>query len=1630
MRDDKGTYHGRNVDIDDEAAFDGNSASANIFDIEDVFDEEANDLAPDDLYVVDRTVAAPTEDGFVIDPALAGSVGGRVVRWDGSDGPIAGIPTRDDLVAANGGAEVSASLRKHIEGGRAVFFMPTDVEETNEYVGGQAVYALRLYGNLVDGSKADVTVTGIDVFFDVQVPDAPPAGALLSAAGQKRLPTDSDRAERFDSHLRSVMMAAGISVVAIDTLKAFPERGYNEEMKTFKRIRLSNLQIRKKALMAARADGLVTKSDDRSSYYRKAAREYGFPLSSWAVLTDYEYGDGYTQKSPLCAHVFHVPVATYKPLVDSMAPKDKREAASRTKDKTPLLAKDRTLVLAWDIETHTDRSGGELPEGHYDEDHVFMICMTVHWKDDPTPLHQVCIVDVDTAPDLGWTTVVGGTQENVLRAFALVWRMFAPDIVTGFNDSNYDWKFVVEKANRLGIIRWMCDTMSANPRRSSTDASVMQWNYHHDKKIKITAETIFFADYLKVPGCVPIDARVCYMKLYSKAETQKKSSLRFYLALVGLPSKDDLPIKRMWKYYEAARKGPPTAETREHMRHAAHYCIVDSVSVQRLLVRRNIINDYREVSAMAFVSLFDGHFYAGGMKVCNLLGAYAWRRNILISMIPMERIIEGKYPGAHVFPPEKGLVPDPGRMTALDDAVAGFRKAEAAALAYPGDAVAVAVASAAKMALSAAFDAMAADRPVTGLDFSSLYPSLIMAYNLSPEKILLTKAEADKWTAAGRTLHKIEFMFGGKLIEGWSVRHENVPENIGLFPSVLIDLFNRRAEVKGVLGKHGAIKELIELIFARHPAKDAAPADALSEVARDLLAGAQAELARTDAALAPGAPPPPISPGSTLSEEMADLKRLNSNARKQIEGLESLFTLAGGREAGSDAIADAIRGEYERASFDWTCSNSKQNAIKTYMNTFYGEAGNSLSAWFLLELAGGVTSAGQYNIKLVASFVCSRGFRVKYGDTDSLYLQAPAAVFAECDADYAAGRLTRQEYWSAMVRITIRALNQIRDEVNDLLAADNGTKYLKMAYEEVLYPVDFTGKKKYWGIPHLNEVNFHPKKLFIRGIDVVKQGQAGIAREIGMRVMWSAMAVDNNRSVMKIVEDTLTDSVLNISQWNFEHFVKSAAWKPNKKNMTVHKFISRMRIRHAAEIAANERIVAAGGVAKPYLYELPEPGERFRFVLTKTSESHNLRGNKAKPNVGDVMEFAHCARETGFEVDVASYMIRNVVGLCARFISGEEQFQPEITPNHTEKKADEQSTKQAKKYLDTLIKRLNNQDGVLLRRRGTVYRRIFREVSAESRSTLVKSLGLSAANVLQGDWLDYEMFLGDDGAGAGDAEEDVDEEAAAAPTPLSDSPMQRVWDAATRAAETSVARDSDAWCRAVALEMGIEADGSDSQSSSRSSSRASSPEPRPAVVVAPTKAPVKAPAKAPAKTAVKAPTKAPTAVKAPAKTLFATAGPTGRRTSSTVSLAATHALASIETGLRIELASRLTTVGDIAQRYEADLTRMVYNRRTVAHTTHSDIGAVATVVIPDVESAPNVSAADAAELRAFRNLWHEMVGLQATRARDAAYTRYLATLKDRRLGMAPSAPPRAERGRLIATAAAKMRVSGEFDTAF
>jgi DNA polymerase elongation subunit (family B) len=814
-----------------------------------------------------------------------------------------------------------------------------------------------------------------------------------------------------------------------------PICGYHAEKKLYFRIVTSNKDLRFTALdiissYNSKVDPeckIETASDDTGIYYHKVAKEYQIPLSGWGLISNYRYNFSapYYAKSHHCPHAFYVHIDNFR-LIGNFELLYKIYPSS-------LFTHDKALILTWDIEIYDSRGLGNFPEAKNITSQVFTICMTLHWKDDPIPLERICLVNVETKSDLRWITIICGNQTNLLKAFALCWKSFASDIQLSFNDSGYDWPFIVEKATELNILEWMVQRMSANPHKKADAKSILTWNYFGGRgepltnsffqrsqwvkktdngtkkilgrnsiNIKINPTLDFELSFLKLLGCVPIDVRASFMQLHPRF---KKTSLKFFLEKCGLDDKADMPMSKLWKYYSEAKDGTSNSSVK-NMHKIINYCVIDALRYQELMVKENIIKDYREVASIAYISLFDTHYYAIRMKVSNLLGAEAWAQNILFSMKISGQKASGKFPGAYVFPPEKGLENK---------------------------------------------------HPVTGLDFASLYPSIIMTYNLSPEKMVSTLSEADELKRENKMLHSIKFKYNGNPVRVWTIQHGNKSDQKGLFPKILERLLNMQNEIKARIKPIKKKKEYMGLVISRMSlTNESTP---IASVIKDVLSSTKDTKKRT---------------------EMAQI-------------LDPFI----------DIVYATFRKEYSSVCFTYDSLNSQQKAIKLYMNSFYGVTGQSDSPFYKLELTGGVTSAGREHIKLVAEFVKKKGFGIKYGDTDSLYLTCPDSYYEKCNLTYDAGKgiISKLEYWTEMVKITIEIMGKLCNEVNNFLRLKTRSNYLKMAYEEVLFPVVFTGKKKYFGIPHEDTPNFKPEELFIRGIDTVKQGKSQVFKTIEDRIM-------------------------------------------------------------------------------------------------------------------------------------------------------------------------------------------------------------------------------------------------------------------------------------------------------------------------------------------------------------------------------------------------------------------------------------------------------------------------------------------------------------------------------------------------
>jgi DNA polymerase elongation subunit (family B) len=967
-----------------------------------------------------------------------------------------------------------------------LYFHPIDVNDVTF-----SNYQLQISGILLDGRKINIYLQEIRPFFDVLVEN----------------PNDIEDIKLYSSQYKII--------------EAYPIKEFQLEKKKFVRLFFNSHHERKKMIVEV-SKQYTTYSNDISNHYHKVAREYKLNFNDWNIIENYTTNDK---------------INFYLSVNDFIHIDDYDDDQQQPEFIDSLLKDKRIILMTWDIETYTNSNTGRVPQPEYVEDEVFMICMTIHCLNDKKPLRKVCLVTQDTIKDDDWILIKCENQKELILKFGKCLSIIKPDIVVGFNDHQYDWPFILKKAKQLDIIVDFIKEIT----EKEISIELIDKYYIRKNNIKLTADNRSESYYLKIFGIICIDSRIAFRKIYPKAT----SSLKGFLELCNLDSKLDLSHIKLRKYYGDSKQNiifPNTTQEQSIEQHKqniykiAKYCLVDALRCQELLLFRNVINDYFEISSIAYVSLSDAFFYAGGMKVCNLIAAHAYDRNILVNVMRDNNEIEsGKYPGGMVLDPDKGIQKE---------------------------------------------------RPIICVDFASLYPSLMITYNLSPDKMVLSQELANRLIELGFNLHEINFMFNNKPVKAWSVRHDNNKSDYGIYPEILKILLQKRNKMKD-------------------------------------------EMKRID----------------------KEINQLNKDEQQE---------------------------QYKSLLYQYTYINSKQNALKIYMNSFYGETGYERSPFFIRELAGGVTSAGQYNLKLISKFVENKGHEIVYGDTDSLYLKLSQEQYKEINEKYQMYN-TKEEYYSDLIKETIAQKDILCNQINDYLQQDNGTNYLKVAYEEVLFPAVYLGKKKYCGLKHINEPNFQQKKLFIRGIDIIKQGRSEFFSKIGNEIILKCLDINNDKSICDIVEEILRDNIETIikdnnnNKQNIEMFIKSAAYKTNVNNIPVQTFIKRM-------------------IKKKKKYpetHLPEPGERFNYVIIK-----NINSEK----IGDKMEYVETFMNNDNMMIDLLYYFKDTISLCARFINSEQQFQPKSNKlflindeDERVKKIDQHNQNKAEKYLEEYIKRIINQ---------------------------------------------------------------------------------------------------------------------------------------------------------------------------------------------------------------------------------------------------------------------------------------------------------------------------------------------------
>ncbi len=104
-----------------------------------------------------------------------------------------------------------------------------------------------------------------------------------------------------------------------------------------------------------------------------------------------------------------------------------------------------------------------------------------------------------------------------------------PDYIIGFNDSDYDYPFLINKVKSYKMEKWFYDKLSMVDSyigKKQTQASAIN-NFNYIKKdIKLPHGQLANAKFLKFVGCIPLDIRTSLRKSPVKS---KLTSLKYYL---------------------------------------------------------------------------------------------------------------------------------------------------------------------------------------------------------------------------------------------------------------------------------------------------------------------------------------------------------------------------------------------------------------------------------------------------------------------------------------------------------------------------------------------------------------------------------------------------------------------------------------------------------------------------------------------------------------------------------------------------------------------------------------------------------------------------------------------------------------------------------------------------------------------------------------------------------------------------------------------------------------------------------------------------------------------------------------------------------------------------------------------
>ena len=502
--------------------------------------------------------------------------------------------------------------------------------------------------------------------------------------------------------------------------------------------------------------------------------------------------------------------------VDVAYTADYKNVAPHTAISIPL------LVGSYDLEVYSE--SGQFPVATNLSDEITQIGISFRWNDallDSVARYVFVSRTVTPSTDSSVTFVPCKNERDLLKKFEECIRDENPDILCGYNTFGFDDAYIAERAQRLGV-----DLQFGRVESNQWGDERKKQRVKTEKKTFELASGKFAVRYIDMPGRLGIDlylsmrreqnldsykldniASTFLRDKVTKFERMSATTVRLHtkstrglfvgnLVRLDLVTNTINPYKEGFKFpVSEVGKNSFVIETEDtfesldvsklewsfakddvdhHMIFASHrgteadrahiakYCIQDCDLVLTLLAKLDTLVNARGMADVCRVPIQYIFLRGQGIKIFSAVVYNASKRN---QIIMTQDSVEGDmaYEGAIVLSPKIGMY---------------------------------------------------LDQPIPVLDFNSLYPSNMIAYNLSPDTLVYVK----EVNAAGRTTRndvygkadgfKVdEVMYdikdeegneAGRVYCGFAQPTEN-PNTVGLLPVTLDLLLKKRKETRKLM---------------------------------------------------------------------------------------------------------------------------------------------------------------------------------------------------------------------------------------------------------------------------------------------------------------------------------------------------------------------------------------------------------------------------------------------------------------------------------------------------------------------------------------------------------------------------------------------------------------------------------------------------------------------------------------------------------------------------------------------------------------------------------------------------------------------------------------------------------------